>query len=138
MQRRQLNVNVAHKVCTTGISIVPSYYNQNENEKTKFESTYWLSWSDEEAVLPLSIPDLYSKETYLFPFAACDPWCCTHKYATSTICINAYMREPYSPYMNTLKGGKQLRCNGQPERFVVSPKRCNKSHSIEEQIKNRD
>jgi len=26
--------------------------------------TYWLSWSEDEAVLTVSIPDLYSNETY--------------------------------------------------------------------------
>lgn len=52
--------------------------------------TYWLSRSDEEAVLPLSIPDLYSKETYLFPFAACEPWCCTDQYAISPVPLSSW------------------------------------------------
>lgn len=42
-------------------------------EKAKHQNTYWLSRSEEEAVFPLSIPDLYSKEIYLLPFDGCAP-----------------------------------------------------------------
>lgn len=55
------------------------------------DNTYWLSWSDEEAVLPLSIPGLYSKETYLLPFETGDSWCWIY-YVTQNsirICLSA-------------------------------------------------
>lgn len=55
--------------------------------------TYWLSWSDEEAVLPLPIPDLYSKEVYLLPLATCDSWCCTDRHCVSQTSIANSMQQ---------------------------------------------
>lgn len=48
-----------------------------EIEKSYKVGTHWLSWSEDEAVLPESIPDLYSNETYCWPFGTWDSWCCT-------------------------------------------------------------
>lgn len=48
-------------------------------KKAKHKTTNWLSRSEEEAVFPLSIPDLYSNEIYLLPFDGWAPWCCMHQ-----------------------------------------------------------
>lgn len=67
--------------------------------------TYWLSRSDEEAFLPLSNPDLYSKEAYaLLPLAASDPWCCNRH--TCSVPFNIFIKSMSSIFCFLLKNNR--------------------------------